>query len=264
MLTQSFCHVPGLGGHTERALWKAGCTGWDHFLENSDWFSVGSAGQVEVREHLELSKTALENGVHQFFARDLGAKEAWRAFPEFRKKVMYLDIETDGGQYGDSITTIGLYDGNRFTALIKGQDLHEFPDIISNASMIVTFFGSGFDIPMLKKAFPQVPFDQIHLDLCFALKRVGIKGGLKKIERQLGIGRSEDTDGLNGLDAIRLWNAHLRGSESALETLIQYNKEDVVNMEVLAEITYKKLRALTLTEANLTERDLPYNFASIN
>jgi len=245
-------------------LWKAGCVSWEHFLADPDAFSVGSAGRKEVRDHLELSKVALEQGVHQFFTRELGARDAWRAFPEFRKEVVYLDIETDGGQWGDSITTIGMYDGNRFTALIKGQDLQDFPDMISKAGMIVTFFGSGFDIPMLKKAFPQVPFDQIHLDLCFALKRVGIKGGLKKIERQLGIGRSEETDGLNGLDAIRLWNAHLRGSETALETLIQYNKEDVVNMEVLAEITYKKLRALTLSEADLTERDLPYNFASIH
>ena len=119
--------------------------------------------------------------------------------------------------------------------------------------MIVTFFGAGFDIPKLKKAFPEVPFDQIHLDLCYALKRVGYRGGLKKIERQLGIARSGETDGLTGRDAIRLWNEYQSGRDSSLKLLVDYNREDVVNLERLAQIAYDKLQRTLLVEAGLAE-----------
>lgn len=224
---------------------------------------MGSAGLDFVRGHIEGSVKALDQRHHQYFADGLSSREAWRAWPEFSDSICYLDIETDGGQSGDSITTVGLYDGENFTCLIKGQDLGSFPDVISRYGMIVTFFGQGFDIPMLKKAFPQVPFDHIHLDLCFALKRVGVRGGLKKIEKQFGINRGDDTDGLSGLDAIRLWREYQRGRDESLETLIEYNKEDVVNLQTLAAITYGKLRAETLAMAGLTEADFAQSQASL-
>lgn len=263
MLVNSFCHVPGLGAHTERALWRDGCRSWNTFLDNPGRYSAGSVGHDDVRAHLTRSVKALEERNHQFFGGYLGNRESWRAWPEFSDKVCYLDIETDGGQGGDSITTVGIYDGTDFTCLVKGQNLADFPDVFSQYGMVVTFFGGGFDIPMLKRAFPYVPFDQIHLDLCPALKRVGYRGGLKKIEKQLGISRGEDTDGLSGLDAIRLWNEYLRGRESSLQTLIEYNRDDVVNLQTLAAIAYGKLRAETLLQAGLTEADFAEDQTSL-
>lgn len=208
-----------------------------------------------MRATVEASVTAVEERNHQFFVNKLASRDAWRAWPEFRDRCVYLDIETDGGDRGESVTTIGLYDGEDFTCLVKGQDLANFRDIISQYGMIVTFFGAGFDIPMLKKAFPGLGFDQIHLDLCFALKQLGIRGGLKKIEKQFNIARSDETDGLNGMDAIYLWRRYQRGEDSALETLIQYNREDVVNLETLAEIAYKRLKVAAFRAAGLRERD---------
>jgi uncharacterized protein YprB with RNaseH-like and TPR domain len=84
------------------------------------------------------------------------------------------------------------------------------------------------------------------MDLCFALRDIGYKGGLKKIEKQLGISRGDDTDGLTGLDAVRLWRQHQLGIESALERLIAYNREDVVNLETISEIAYKGLKGKTM------------------
>ena len=175
--------------------------------------------------------------------------EAWRAWPEFREKTVYLDIETDGGRSGSAITTIGLYDKEGFTGLVRDVDLGNFPDIISRYSMIVTFFGAGFDLPMLQKRFPHVRFDQIHLDLCPTLRKLGLRGGLKSIEKQLGLARGDDTDGLTGLDAIRLWRQHQRGHRTALETLLAYNREDVVNLETLAEYAYDRLKAASFDAA---------------
>ena len=252
MLRQTFIHIPGIGQETEAALWKQGCNDWQHLLENLDRFSIGSADREFVRKQLGSSLKSLETGRHQFFTHGLGLKEAWRAFPDFRSSCVYLDIETDGGQSGSAVTTIGLFDGQEYTCLVKGRDLENFRDIISRYSLIVTFFGSGFDLPMLQKRFQGLRFDQIHLDLCPTLRRVGIKGGLKKIEKELGINRGEDTDGLNGYDAVLLWRRYERlGDDAALEKLIAYNREDVVNLERLAEIAYERLQADTLEKAGL-------------
>jgi len=247
LLESTFVHIPGVGAQTERALWDQGCHTWHDLLASPDKYSCGQIGKESMQAAVVKSVEALQGRRHGFFRYGLGTKEAWRAFPEFRDACVYLDIETDGGRNGDSVTTIGMYDGNEFTCLIKGRDLDHFPDIIARYSMIVTFFGTGFDVPMLQKCFRGIRMDQLHLDLCPTLKRLGIRGGLKKIEKQLGIQRGDDTDGLDGLDAIRLWRRYTTlGDDGALETLIAYNREDVVNMERLAEYTYDNMRKLVL------------------
>jgi hypothetical protein len=244
VLTRTFLHIDGVGATTERSLWAQGCEDWDGFLADPSRYSVGTAGTEAVERAVRKSKSKLEKREHQFFRRALGLAEAWRAWPEFRDSCVYLDIETDGGSSGNSITTIGLYDGKEYVCLIQGQDLENFRDLITRYSMIVTFFGSGFDVPMLSKRFPDVKFDQIHLDLCPTLRRIGLHGGLKKIERELGIDRGEETAGLDGLAAIRLWRAYrMQGNERALRTLIAYNRQDVVNLETLAQYAYDHLRA---------------------
>ena len=249
MLERTFLHIPGVGAHTERALWAAGCHSWADLANGLDRFSCGTAGRDEVAAHLARSQKALADGHHQYFARSLGMGEAWRAWPDFRDRTVYLDIETDGGRSGSAITTIGLYDGKGFVGLVRDVDMGNFPDIISNYGMIVTFFGAGFDLPMLQKRFTSLRLDQIHLDLCPTLRKLGLRGGLKSIEKQLGLARGEDTDGLTGLDAIRLWRQHQRGHKTALETLLAYNREDVVNLETLAEYAYTRLKAASFDSA---------------
>lgn len=275
MLRNTFLHLPNIGRRTEKSLWAQGCEDWDCLLDGLDRYSVGTADKAEVLRELKLSRAALNLGEHQYFARSLQQAEAWRAWPEFKHKAVYLDIETDGGMGEESITVIGMYapgddietsrrdgvskspstatrlDRNTatpfFTALVKGVDIENFRDIISNYSMIVTFFGHGFDIPVLQRRFPGLRMDQIHLDLCPALRKVGFKGGLKRIERQLGIQRSPETDGLSGYDAVKLWRSYYRmHNEDALEKLIAYNREDCVNLLPLAEAAYKRLRRDTL------------------
>jgi uncharacterized protein YprB with RNaseH-like and TPR domain len=242
LLRETFIHVPGVGAETEWALWNQGFTSWQHVLDAPERFSCGSADRQAFLTAIASSAKAIEKENHRHFRKPLGNRYAWRAFPEFRHRCVYLDIETDGRSSGDAITTIGLYDGAEFRCLVKYNDLDEFPAIISQYGMIVTFYGAGFDLPMLQKRFPGMRLDHIHIDLCFALKQLGIHGGLKKIEKQLGIGRSDETDGLSGLDAIRLWRRYDQlNDDRALETLIAYNREDVVNLVNLAEFAYDRL-----------------------
>ena len=228
----------------ERALWDRGCLTWTDALNGINDLPFGAASRDIVRMVLNKSFEALENKEHQFFSKALGHNQSWRAWPQFRDTCAYLDIETDGGRSGSSITTIGIFDGNEFEVFVKDQNLESFRDRISDFGMIVTFFGLGFDVPMILKRFPKMPMDHIHVDLCPTLREVGFKGGLKKIEKELGINRGEDTDGLSGRDAIYLWQRYERNrDEKALATLIAYNREDVVNLETLSQIAYDKMRA---------------------
>ena len=242
MLRKTFLHVPGIGRVMERSLWEQGCDDWDTLLAAPHRFSYGTAPLEAVVADIQTSRERLEAREHQFFAQRLRASEAWRAYEEFKDSCVYLDIETDGTKGTDCVTTIGMWDGQSFTALIKGRDLEEFRDRISHYSMVVTFFGAGFDLPILEQRFPGLRFDQIHVDLCPVLRQLGYRGGLKKIERTLGIAREGDIAGVGGLDAVHLWRAYeWRGSERALATLVAYNEADVVNLEKLAAFAYPRM-----------------------
>jgi uncharacterized protein YprB with RNaseH-like and TPR domain len=78
------------------------------------------------------------------------------------------------------------------------------------------------------------------------MRQIGYRGGLKAIERAMGIERSGETKGLTGRDAVRLWAQYMRGSDSALDTLLAYNREDVVNLEKLMEHAYFDMRSMAM------------------
>jgi hypothetical protein len=70
------------------------------------------------------------------------------------------------------------------------------------------------------------------------LKSLGYSGGLKKCEKAMGIDRG-DLSGVDGYFAVLLWHDYQQNqNEKALETLLAYNIEDVVNLEILMVIAY--------------------------
>jgi uncharacterized protein YprB with RNaseH-like and TPR domain len=238
MLTATFIHAPGIGSVTERALWEQGAISWTAFLESPSPLRVPPRHRATLQSTVESSVAALEEARADYFAQALPKKEHWRAARAF-PKLGYLDIETDGGMDGDSVTVIGLYDGCETHLYVKDQNLAQFAYDCQDYDGFVTFFGTGFDLPMLKRRFPvlqNVFTDRLHIDLCPLLKRLGHQGGLKRIEQSLGITRGPEAEGLSGLDAVRLWRVWRRGgrdAEEALHVLLAYNREDVVNMKTL-------------------------------
>jgi uncharacterized protein YprB with RNaseH-like and TPR domain len=210
-----------------------GARDWWSYLENHENLALPEGRKALILPRVEESIVRLKEKDHRFFARCLPSKDHWRALSEFGDEIAYLDIETSGCSYADYITVIGLYDGREMQAFVRGINLDEFPEAVSRFKVYVTFFGTGFDIPFIRRTFPNVPMDALHVDLCFLLKRVGLSGGLKKIEHELGISRCPEADGMDGMDAVRLWYEWKRGNREALERLLLYNKEDVVNMQEL-------------------------------
>lgn len=241
MLEKTFIHVQGIGYQTERRLWEQGADCWRTFLDDPTRFRVPRARLASMLETIAHSPRALEARDHRFFHERLPQREHWRALYAFPGRVAYLDIETDGGTDFDSVTVIGLYDGETLRQFVRGENLLDFQEALDEVSVLVTFFGGGFDIPVLRRAFPRLRFDQLHVDLCPTLRRLGLSGGLKSIERQLGLNRSTETSGLNGWDAVRLWREWRWGKSQSRELLLAYNAEDVVNMAPLAELAYRSL-----------------------
>ncbi len=248
MLTATFIHAPGVGPATEQALWAQGVASWADYQERASALRLPPRHKIALHTTIEDSLSALEDERADFFAHALPKREHWRAVSQF-PKIGYLDIETNGGMSADSITLIGLYDGFEMHTYVKGQNLAQFAYESQDYDGFVTFFGTGFDLPFLKRRFPvldSVFADRFHIDLCPLLKRLGHTGGLKKIEQQLHIARVPDTDGLSGMDAVRLWRAYRkggRGSDDALRLLLAYNKEDVINMETLLRYAVPRLEA---------------------
>ncbi len=244
MLERTFVHLPGVGPKKERQLWECGIDSWEAAIgccERVPGFS--GARWNEVRQRLEASRRSLAVRDHSFFSESLPGAEHWRAYPAFKRHVAFLDIETTGLGHWADVTVIGIYDGIRTTTYVAGDNMDDFAENIADFGMLVTFNGRTFDVPFLQRRFPSVTWDHLHVDLRFDLGKLGLKGGLKSIERQLGIAREDGISEMSGDDAVRLWYEYLRGDEEALAQLIAYNAADVENLQVLMEFAYERLAA---------------------
>ncbi len=61
----------------------------------------------------------------------------------------------------------------------------------------------------------------------------------------LGIERDESVKGMNGYDAVKLWEQAKRGSSEARELLLTYNMEDTKNLLEIAGVLYGRMRTLS-------------------
>jgi uncharacterized protein YprB with RNaseH-like and TPR domain len=59
---------------------------------------------------------------------------------------------------------------------------------------------------------------------------------------------------MTGYDAVLLWRKHRAGRSDALPLLLEYNREDVRNLEPLMEHAYSTLRRLVYEELADPER----------
>ena len=151
----------------------------------------------------------------------------------------YLDIETTGlsRQFAD-LNVIGI-------AVVKGQacrmeqlvgrdiSAEKLLPLLEGADEIYTYNGSRFDLPFIKAKLGLDLKNQFkHTDLMYYCWRKDLKGGLKAVETRLGIQRK--LEGINGRIAVWLWWDYVNNhDERALRTLLEYNKEDVLNLQLL-------------------------------
>jgi uncharacterized protein YprB with RNaseH-like and TPR domain len=186
----------------------------------------------------ELRRSLANRSRIDYFSDRLSGPESWRLFDDFRHRAAYLDIETSGGYEGiDEITVIGLFDGCRVQTFVQGVNLESFEIAVAEYDLLITFNGACFDLPVIRSHFPGITLPAGHIDLRFVLRRLGLKGGLKRIEKETGLEREEGIDGLEGQDAVLLWAAYREtGDARHLNRLVRYNTADIVNLEPLMEM----------------------------
>lgn len=158
----------------------------------------------------------------------------------------YLDIETTG-LYPDAhdITVIGIYldagHGDSVVQLVGEQVTREnLLAALKGTGTIFTYNGSRFDLPFIQERLGvDLGGRYAHWDLMFDCWRNNLYGGLKKVESMLGICRQ--IKGVDGLEAVRLWWRYQKANDAdALKTLLEYNREDLVNLKALRGVLARR------------------------
>jgi uncharacterized protein YprB with RNaseH-like and TPR domain len=154
----------------------------------------------------------------------------------------YLDIETTGlSPRHCQITVVGVHlcqgkNNSRFVQLV-GEDIsaESLLEVLQGVGVIYTYNGSRFDLPFIHSRLG-VDLTEIyeHCDLMYDCWRNNLRGGFKAVERQLGIPRQLRE--VDGHEAIRLWWRYVNDYDRrALAVLLEYNREDVINLKALRE-----------------------------
>lgn len=241
-LTSTLLHLDGVGPVTELTLWRQGITSWGRLARAERLDGLSDERLVRLKAEVARSERALAEGDVGWFARRLPVSEHWRLAPDFWERIAFLDIETTGLSPNDGIVTVvAIHGGGATRTFVADDNLEEIPAYLKRFPIVATFNGILFDLPFLQSRFPTMVAPPAHIDLRFVLRRIGIVGGLKRIEQILGIGDRSGVEGVFGLEAVRLWEQYRRGRTEALEKLVRYNRADTVNLEPLLEYAVREL-----------------------
>ena len=253
MLVSTFQHIRGIGKKTELSLWNKGITNWVKYVKrNGRQLSLFESNKTDP---VKDSIRAYDIGDVSFFAQTFPKAQYYRVALAYPEETLFLDIETTGlSLYYDQITLVGWSIGSKFGVCLKDQDASGLFEALKSAKAIVTFNGTIFDLKFLKKTFPGIFIPPVHVDLRFFAKRVGLSGGQKKIEPNVGYKRPDLVDGMEGESAPILWYKYRRGDKKALKELVTYNHADIEGMKWILDYAIDKIYEIDKIPNNIRSK----------
>ena len=235
MIRESFIFLDKISCKTEQNIWKQGINCWNDFLDAEKIKGISEQRKNKFDLQIIEARQKLLQDHAKYFAKLFPSSEHWRLYEQYKDEAIFLDIE-------GNVSVIGLFDGYETKTMVRGFNFDKklLEKEISKYKMVITFNGSSFDLPAIKRYF-NFEFKIPHVDLCFVCQRIGLVGRLEEIERKLCIKRAEETF-KDEIDIAYLWrNWWMSGNRKYLDLLVQYNEEDTINLKPISEYAVKKL-----------------------
>lgn len=254
MIRRSFLFLRNIGRKTERRLWQHGIVSWRAFIDAAELPGIG--GGMKVRHDCILRKAgrALINNDSSFF-RGIMKGEEWRLYWFFRDETVFLDLESFHDRREPTIIT--LFDGFLEKVMVRGlnMDYRELGKALSHYKLAVTFNGCSYDLKVLERL--GIGLAVPHIDLRPLCRRVGLNGGLKRVERTLGIAREPLSSQIRAgepLQLYRMWRAS--GDEHYLRLLIDYNSTDASSLRQVMDLVYAGCKDKLMHEASTAQENI--------
>lgn len=214
----------------EEALWRRGINDWARLLQDPGLSAL-------LRAEISEAERRYADGDAAFFYDTLPSNERWRMLSDFPGRLAFLDVELDGsGRYAEP-TLVGIYRQGVYTGLVRGSSLARasLSAALDGIDVLVTYNGRRHDMHFLRRLLPEKPWQPRVIDLRYTAARAGFSGGLKQLEKSLGVARDRYVELAATGQATRLWRLWRRtGSRRALELLKAYNREDTRNLAPIA------------------------------
>jgi len=232
----SFLHLPGFGPKKIEMLHSQGIANWTELLHQHhlDLPGLDDTAPMWVKE-IRAGKNALQENNLTYLVTKLHRSDHWRILADFIDQATFLDIETSGDQQCPEITLIICKHHGELYTYTAEQNLDEFLNLLDDISMLVTFNGASFDVPQMENHFRIPMRDIAHIDLRWVCYHNKMRGGLKEIERSIGLIRPQDLIGMDGAEADWLWRRWKEsGNRNLLQRLTRYCAADVIALQHLS------------------------------
>lgn len=163
-----------------------------------------------------------------------------KLYLQFKDHALCVDVEAT--HWNGPISVIGVYKPGEgeivYESFVKGVNLsiENLKQAFAECKLLITFNGTNYDVPEIKKQFPGVIPDTLPVvDLYLLAKRLNLDAGLKTLEQTFRIFRTEAVDNKRKI-STKMWRKYEKtGKKRFLDTLIEYNRQDTINLYPLAE-----------------------------
>ncbi len=254
MIDECFLHIDGIGEKTSARLKELGFLNWQQCVDNAGSLPFSGSKREKFMGNIRDSQKALEESDIDYLVKSYPVREHWRILAEFYPEATWFDIETTGiSWYDNHATVISAYREGELLDFKFGENLDDFLELVDRSKLLVSFNGSGYDIPFLEQTWHIPSLNCPHVDLRWMSYHLGYRGGLKNIEKVLGIQRPGEVAGVDGLEAIDLFYRWQGGNSEAGRRLMAYCRADVISTLILGHRLLAQ-RGLELPPIN--EQDL--------